>query len=109
VGQSAPVDRPAVSPHEAMTHETVHHEPASHRGWRSISACRDLPTGVFVSADAMGPREERAAKAVCSGCLVIDDCLAYAITHDVPFGVWGGLTMVERRPLRRSWLNSLAS
>jgi WhiB family transcriptional regulator, redox-sensing transcriptional regulator len=98
-----------MSPHDAMTQEAGADGRAAHRGWRSISACRDLPTGVFFSVDSMGPREERAAKAVCSECLVIDDCLAYAITHDVPFGVWGGLTMVERRPLRRSWLNSLAS
>lgn len=77
--------------------------------WRAMSACRDLPSGVFLAGDVMGAREERAAKAVCADCLVTDDCLAYAITHDVPFGVWGGLSMEERRPLRRSWLDSLAS
>jgi WhiB family transcriptional regulator, redox-sensing transcriptional regulator len=56
----------------------------------------------------MGPLEERAAKAVCGDCLVIDECLAYAIAQGAPFGVWGGMTAVERRPLRRLWIRTLA-
>jgi hypothetical protein len=41
--------------------------------------------------------------------MVVDECLAYAITHDVPYGIWGGLTMAERWRVRRAWLSSLAS
>ena len=75
-------------------------------GWRSRSACRGLPSDLFVSGEMMRPEEEAAAKRVCGGCPVVDDCLTYAIVNNIRFGVWGGLTGEERRPLRRRWLES---
>ena len=84
---------------------------AAEPGWRSRSACRGLPSDMFVSAELMTTDEEATAKSVCAGCAVIDDCLSYSIVNAVRFGVWGGLTGDERRPLRRQWLddrNSLA-
>lgn len=41
----------------------------------------------------------RAAKAVCLGCPVRSECLAYAVEHGERFGVWGGLSERERRAL----------
>jgi WhiB family transcriptional regulator, redox-sensing transcriptional regulator len=82
---------------------------ASTQRWRDLSACRDLGSDTFFAEDPMGLLEERSAKAVCGQCLVIDDCLAYAITHNAPFGVWGGMTAVERRVVRKTWLNTMAS
>lgn len=76
--------------------------------WREMSACRDLGSDAFFGEDPVGEREERAAKAVCRQCFVVDDCLAYAITHNAPFGVWGGMTAAERRVVRRTWLNTMA-
>ena len=73
-------------------------------GWRSRSACRGLPSDMFVSAELMTNDEEVAAKDVCAGCAVVADCLSYSIVNAVRFGVWGGLTGVERRPLRQQWL-----
>lgn len=43
----------------------------------------------------------RDAKIVCLGCPVRRECLAYAMSHDERFGVWGGLAEHERRALRR--------
>jgi len=77
--------------------------------WRSMAACRDLASNVFFVDDPMGVLEEQAAKAVCSQCFVTDDCLAYAITHNPPFGVWGGMTSAERRVVRKTWLKTLVS
>lgn len=74
-------------------------------GWRSRSACRGLPSDMFVSAELMTSDEEATAKAVCAECTVVDDCLSYSIVNAVRFGVWGGLTGDERRPLRRQWLD----
>jgi WhiB family redox-sensing transcriptional regulator len=59
---------------------------------------------MFVSAELMTNDEEATAKEVCAECAVIDDCLTYSIVNAVRFGVWGGLTGDERRPLRRRWL-----
>ncbi len=43
----------------------------------------------------------RQAKQVCAACPVRAQCLEYALAHDECFGVWGGLSAWERRPLRR--------
>jgi WhiB family transcriptional regulator, redox-sensing transcriptional regulator len=77
--------------------------------WRAMSACRDVGSDIFISEDPMGWFEERSAKAVCGQCLVVDDCLAFAITHNAPFGIWGGMTAAERRAVRKTWLNTMAS
>ena len=78
---------------------------AAEPGWRSRSACRGLPSDMFISAELMTDDEEVTAKAVCASCAVIDDCLSYSIVNAVRFGVWGGLTGEERRSLRRRWLD----
>lgn len=44
----------------------------------------------------------KTAKAICKICPVRAECLEYAITHDERFGVWGGLSERERRPLVRA-------
>jgi WhiB family redox-sensing transcriptional regulator len=41
----------------------------------------------------------RPAKTVCDGCPVLGECLTYAVAHDERFGVWGGASERERRPL----------
>jgi WhiB family redox-sensing transcriptional regulator len=41
------------------------------------------------------------AKAVCSGCPVRDECLAFALDTGQDFGIWGGLTEDERRAMLR--------
>ena len=38
----------------------------------------------------------RRAKKICETCAVRQECLEYALTHN-EFGVWGGMTMNERR------------
>jgi WhiB family redox-sensing transcriptional regulator len=43
-----------------------------------------------------------AAKAVCAACPVRDACLEYALRADIHCGVWGGLSELERRQLRRT-------
>ena len=44
-----------------------------------------------------------AAKAVCAGCEVQEACLAFALTTNQDYGVWGGLDAEERRHERRRW------
>ena len=42
-----------------------------------------------------------AAKAVCTQCPVMGDCLAWALREE-PVGIWGGTTPEERRGLRQA-------
>ncbi|MFJ9810740.1 WhiB family transcriptional regulator [Streptomyces sp. NPDC101158] len=56
---------------------------------------------------------QNGAKALCSGCPVKAECLAYALDHRVEHGVWGGMTererraLLKRRPTVHSWARLL--
>lgn len=72
--------------------------------WREAAACTDVGDVDFFADDEISVSR---AKAVCAGCLVLDDCLAFAIETNQPDGVWGGQTGSERSRLRRLWLRDL--
>ncbi|MFD8316182.1 WhiB family transcriptional regulator [Kitasatospora purpeofusca] len=65
--------------------------------WAARGSCRTSdPDELFVE----GAGQNR-AKAVCSGCPVRTECLAYALDAQIDHGVWGGMTDRERRALLR--------
>ena len=53
--------------------------------------------------EGMRVENRRIAKKLCETCPVINQCLNYAMTANEPFGIWGGLTVNQRRRLRRTW------
>lgn len=65
--------------------------------WRHYAACAETDPDAFFP---MQGESARAAKRVCAGCEVRDECLQYAMAHHEPYGVWGGLSEWERRLLR---------
>jgi WhiB family redox-sensing transcriptional regulator len=67
------------------------------------AACRDADCELFFPLGPVGPGavSAREAKSVCETCPVREPCLEYALTHGCADGVWGGLTELERRALRR--------
>lgn len=84
-------------------HPLTIYEPA---GWREAAACLDYEADLFfpLSDD---PRDTVTAKAVCAGCTVREECLAFAIETGQADGIWGGLTPSERRRLRQRWLRQV--
>jgi WhiB family redox-sensing transcriptional regulator len=46
-------------------------------------------------------RDERRAKKICEACPMQKLCLAYALTHGEPFGIWGGASERQRHKMRR--------
>lgn len=55
--------------------------------------------------DAFFPEKgdsNRDAKRICARCEVIDACLKWALDKDERYGVWGGLSEMERRKLRKA-------
>lgn len=66
-------------------------------GWKARGACKGLQDVMFADTEA----GVRVAKAICDGCEVREDCLAYALDGREDYGVWGGLAASERRTLRR--------
>jgi WhiB family redox-sensing transcriptional regulator len=73
--------------------------------WQANGACRDGDQAVFFAPDVPGePRAERlrrllAAKRVCAACPVRELCRTYALENEEEFGVWGGLSELERKQL----------
>lgn len=65
--------------------------------WHGRGACRGQGKLFF---DDKKKSNVAKAKALCGICVVKDLCLAYAMEND-DFGVWGGLTLNERRVMRR--------
>lgn len=68
------------------------------RTWAARALCVGAdPEMFFPPGD--GPAIE--ARHLCAMCPVRGQCLAYAVTADEPFGIWGGLDPHERQKLRR--------
>ena len=72
--------------------------------WRERAACSGYRhTLFFPVGDTDAAAIDRALE-ICLGCVVIDDCLEYALETNQRAGIWGGTTEDERRSLRRKWL-----
>ncbi len=70
--------------------------------WREQAACLEYPAVLFFGVDdSETPADRRAreeqAKRVCWECVVRRECLEYALATKEPYGIWGGLTEIERR------------
>lgn len=72
------------------------------KDWRNRAACRYVdPELFFPLGDVFAPGEDRKAKAVCRTCPVKAECLAWACSTGLTYGVAGGTTETERRALRQ--------
>lgn len=67
--------------------------------WMSRGVCSQTDPEVFFAPPDGNVCWWDTAVAVCLGCPVRDQCLAYAIEHGIAYGVWGGSTEADRRPL----------
>ncbi len=65
--------------------------------WWDLGLCAQTDPEAFYPEKGGSTRE---AKRICSGCEVRPECLAWALASDQRFGVWGGLTRIERRRLQ---------
>jgi WhiB family redox-sensing transcriptional regulator len=66
--------------------------------WLDAGACRNEDPELFFPITSSGPsaRQIEAAKAVCQGCGVQDQCLHYALESHQSYGIWGGTSEEER-------------
>lgn len=71
--------------------------------WRHRGKCRGEDPELFFPVGNSGPALEQIAeaKAVCADCLVVTECLAWALESGQDAGVWGGMSEDERRALKR--------
>jgi len=66
--------------------------------WRSAAACQSADPELFFPVSNAGQALEQAAKAnaICTGCSVRRECLAFALRTRQSHGIWGGMTGEER-------------
>jgi WhiB family redox-sensing transcriptional regulator len=74
--------------------------------WQDKSACKGMDPTIFFGpehAESVKEKKDRedAAKEVCVTCPVSKDCLEYALEAREAYGIWGGLTELERKALLR--------
>jgi WhiB family transcriptional regulator, redox-sensing transcriptional regulator len=75
--------------------------------WFERAACRGDEASAFYpplrpESKAERAAREQVAKTICQACLVRTQCLDHAMRNDERYGIWGGLTDIERRHLPRS-------
>jgi WhiB family redox-sensing transcriptional regulator len=79
--------------------------PAEAWDWQLRAACRRMDSQYFFHPDgergAARERREARAKAVCLSCPVVSECRAHALAAREPYGVWGGLSRLDRDLLTR--------
>ncbi len=72
--------------------------------WQLKAACRGpqarvfFPPSTFERKDEKFEREGR-AKAICQGCSVRKECLAFALEIREQHGIWGGTSENERKAM----------
>jgi WhiB family redox-sensing transcriptional regulator len=75
--------------------------------WRATAACKGLDPEMFFASEDLPNKQDRiereaTAKAICTHCVVRQDCLTYAIAAGERYGIWGGLNPQERRAYVRT-------
>ena len=81
--------------------------------WGQHASCKGKPAEWWFTdtyQTLQGRLDTARAKSVCEVCIVRVNCLQYALDNDESYGIWGGLTPVERgyrRKGRARRVNSL--
>jgi len=70
--------------------------------WQEQAACRGANPDHWYPDKYDNNATVRASKAICQVCPVQAECLAHALEHHENDGIWGGLSVRERRRLRPS-------
>ena len=75
-------------------------EPEDTYNWRADASCKGMPPEIFFPSRGDFAMEVL-AREVCSGCVVINECLDYAIQNHPVQGFWGNTSMRQRRAMRK--------
>ena len=82
----------------AQTVGPKNHAREEYQTWQEQGNCLGVDTNLFFPERGASIRE---AKGVCRSCVVQPDCLEYALNNGIKFGIWGGLSELERGRIRR--------
>lgn len=65
--------------------------------WTRRALCAEVDPDIFFPE--VGDDVEK-VKRICKTCDVREECLKYSLDNDERFGIWGGLSEINRRKLR---------
>ena len=69
--------------------------------WVADALCAEIDPDLFMpEKGAKGREDTRAAIAVCRQCPVSAQCLEYALTNGIAYGIWGAHSAQDRDRLR---------
>lgn len=75
--------------------------------WVDEALCAEVGGEAWFAQPKGGPTYElNLARTICQACPVRRECLTFAVENDERYGIWGGLTPMERRPLVRAYKSS---
>lgn len=70
--------------------------------WQVGGVCREMDSSFFFPESEHHPLRAAftaAAKAMCGRCPALLSCREHGLTANEPYGIWGGLTVHERRKI----------
>lgn len=68
--------------------------------WQDSAACAEVDGDLFFP-EAVPSSASILALALCRTCSVTVECLRVAMVEQIDDGIWGGLTSVQRKKLRK--------
>lgn len=71
---------------------------AAETSWMALGVCAETDPEEFFPDQG---ESSETAKKVCQGCPVRETCLGYALDNEIEFGVWGGLSAIERQRIQQ--------
>lgn len=107
-GATGPVAVPRTGPKRTV----IRTPPLPRLDWQEDAACQRADTALFFGYDHERIRDrerrEAGAKRICATCPVRRRCLEHALVVPERFGVWGGMTELERQTEERRRRRSAA-
>lgn len=67
--------------------------------WQDHALCAETDPEAFFPLKG---QSTRSAKRICALCPVDGECLDFALDNEIDFGIWGGLSVQERRAVLRT-------
>jgi len=75
------------------------HESFETQPWWQQAACQAADENIFFVERG---DSSLAARGICAGCIVQEPCLEWGVINKEPFGVWGGLSVRNRRKVSQT-------
>lgn len=69
------------------------------QGWKDDAACTGMDYDTFFPNVGYNQHDLH-ARTICDKCPVKQPCLMFAVNNRIGYGIWGGLTPIQRKRIR---------